>query len=84
MGTGVPFWDLDGGDGPLEGSFDGALSASVEWDRSSFSRFISGLEGFAGLLLPQCWASRDLLSSIGVKILRDLEGLGILWSSGIC
>ena len=67
FGAGVPLCDLDGGGVCL---VCGA-SACV-----SFSRLISGLESFEFLPMPQCWASRDLLSSMGVNMLRDLAPAG--------
>ena len=77
LGAGVSLCDLDGGGVGLE-----ACGASA-W--VSFSRLMSGLTSFELLPMPQCWASRDLLSSIGVKILRDLAAPGFCsrfdWSS---
>lgn len=52
---------------------------STDCDRPvSFSVLIS-LRGSAVAVdaIPQCWASKERLSSMGVKMLRDLAGTGL-------
>jgi hypothetical protein len=51
------------------GPFRLMLAISIDWERS-FSVLMGGSDlGTSSLLLPQCCASNDLLSSIGVKML---------------
>ena len=48
--------------------------ASTDCDRFSFSGFTSRVS--LPFPMPQCCASRERLSSIGVNMLRDLAGAG--------
>ena len=66
----------------------GALLTSTDWDRPSFSALISLRGSEVVLAIPQCWASSDRLSSMGVNILRLAGGgfgIRLGWfSGGLC
>ena len=75
-GTGPLCGRGGGGVGPA-GLARWTLFKSKELDRPSFSFLISLRASFVVDAMPQCWASNDRLSSIGVKMLRDLTGTGL-------
>lgn len=52
------------------------LATSMDCDRSFSDLTATSDRGGSSLLLPQCCASNDLLSSIGVKILCVLAAAG--------
>ena len=54
------------------------LFKSTDCDRPlSFSILISLRGSVVVVAIPQCWANKERLSSMGVKILRDLAGTGL-------
>lgn len=70
-----------GGAGGTVSSLDGGGIAFGIWlcggsASDSRSRLMSGLGSVVDLPIPQCCASMDLLSSMGVKMLRVLAGAG--------
>lgn len=69
-GTGVSVCGFGGGGV----GFETWLGGASDW--LSLSRLISGFVSLEDFPMPQCWASIDLLSSMGVNMLLDLAGAG--------
>jgi len=84
LGTGVSLCVRVGGEWDGEDCCWGTFSRFDGCGAVSFSGLMSILGSVACFPMPQCCANNDRLSSIGVKILRDLAGFGACirdWSS---